>query len=216
VNQELDSMFSQSQEAEQKFYRVKSRSDYLLQEVASLKSQMDKEKGSHAALIHGMEVKTKSLEVFKDLIGILSEKGMSRLKDLVTYGLTTIFDDSQYELDIEVAERGSLKTAELYLKDGATGIRAPLNGSVGGGIQVIVSMILRVYFILSFNLRRVLIFDEAFANLSEEYVDGLFKFLSYLSKELGFRVLMVSHDPRFLPYADKTYSVSAGKVTLKS
>lgn len=100
-----------------------------------------------------------------------------------------------------------------FLGDSLRTLSVPLR-SCGGGIQVVVSIILRSYFIMAFDQRRFLVLDESLTNLSEEYVEGLFAFLRLLNTELGFRVLFVSHDPRFLPYADRVYRVAEGNMTL--
>jgi len=195
------------------FYDLKQRHAVLAENRLGLENRLKSLLDQHKAIIGSIEDHSKALEVMKAVITLLSEKGLQRLKTLLTFGMSTIFEGEPYEIDIEISERGNVKTAEFWLltrlEDG-TVTRVRIRDSVGGGIQCMVSLILRIYFIIQLGCRRFICLDEALSQLSEAYVDGLFKFMQSCVTDLGFRVLFVAHDPRFIPFADRTYRMTKG------
>ena len=54
--------------------------------------------------------------------------------------------------------------------------------------------------------------DEKYSAVSEEYVPAFFEFLAKLCESLQFRIILITHDKRFLQYADKTYRIDKGVV----
>jgi hypothetical protein len=154
----------------------------------------------------------KGIEVVKKIISEFSKCGVEKLQGLLSYGLQSIFSDRKYSIEIEISDRGDLKTAELWLVEDVEGsiLKTKLRDSVGGGIQVVVSLILRIYFIIVLNFRRFIIMDEALKEISDSYMDNLFNFLKHTSVELGFKYLWITQDLRFTDYADKVYDVVNG------
>jgi energy-coupling factor transporter ATP-binding protein EcfA2 len=51
--------------------------------------------------------------------------------------------------------------------------------------------------------RRVLVLDESLSMLSSEYVAPCSAFLRKLAAELGFKILMISHEEEFATHADQ-------------
>jgi hypothetical protein len=172
-------------------------------------------KKQHADKILQLEFTEKAIEITKVLIGELSEKSIRKLQELLSYGMKTIFDDKDYSIEIEISDRGDLKTAEFYLveKVGSDVHKCKLRDSVGGGIQTVVSFILRIYFMMVLGLRRFIILDESLSQLSDVYVEGLFKFIRQCTMDLGFNVLWITHDSRFTAYADSIYRMVNGSLT---
>ena len=56
--------------------------------------------------------------------------------------------------------------------------------------------------------------DEAYSNISKEYISNFFDFISKLCDKLNFTVILITHDERFIEYANKVYEISNGYVTL--
>lgn len=202
--------------------RAKNISDRYVQFVGELNSLEDQintqermletAKKDHAEALELYGNTERGIEVMKKLIEKMSEKGIEKLKQLLAYGMAAIFEDKAYSVQIEISERGDVKTAEFYLttvKDGKSQ-REKLRDSVGGGIQTVVSLILRIYFILVLKQRRIICLDESLSQLSDVYLDGLFSFLRRTIDDLGFRYLWVTHDTRFISYADQLYRVREG------
>lgn len=186
----------------------------LVRLLANAETKTQKARQDHAdALTHSTDL-GEAIEGAKQIIEILSEQGLQGLKSIVTDGLQAIFEGCNYSFDIEISDRGKDKTADLILveamPDGST--KRTLLSDNGWGIQSMVSLILRVFFICHLGIRRFLILDESMVQLSKEYVDGLFTFLRSLTNDLGFDILCITHDPRFVPYGDRVYEMAQGEL----
>ena len=181
-------------------------------QIAEQKSEVE---DKHKTLLHQLEVTGEAIEYLKVMISMLSEKGLESLRGLLSQGLSTIFDGCGYSVDIKIDDHGQNKTAEFILveplPDGEFR-KTPLASSNGQGIVTMVSFILRIFFICHLNLRRFVVMDESLSQLSKEYVDGLFAFMRTLVDDLGFTFLMISHDQRFIPYADSVYEMNHGAI----
>lgn len=182
--------------------------------ILSIEQDMGNKKAEHGKILKEVETIEKSIEVMKMAVELMAEKGIKVLEGILTEGLHAIFDDRNYSVKIEIDERGSVKTAEIILvEEGSFGRReTPLKDAVGAGVQTIVGLLLRVYFILVLKMRRFMVMDESLFAVSTVYLSNLFSFISQL-KRAGFEFLIISHDPRVMEYADHVYSVTMGEVS---
>jgi len=175
---------------------------------------LDKNEKEHIALMLDLKEQGEAIALMKVLIEKISEQGLKKLEQLIAYGLKTIFPDKDLYFAVKIDDRGNHKTADFYVgeKLGEKVEWMKIRDSVGGGVVVVVSFILRVYFMQKFKIRPVIFLDEALTQLSEKYIDGLFEFMAYLRDELDYDFLFITHQKVFLPYADKVYRVSGGGV----
>lgn len=188
---------------------VKSSIKTNLESLAELKS-------NHERYLLLYELNRQSVEVMKTALSQLSSKGIPKLEKMLTYGLVTIFSNREYSITIEVQERGDVKTAEIWLTETLSDGRlrkCKLRSAVGGGVQVITSLLLRIYFIMVLNLRRVIYMDETFTEIADEYLPALFDFIKKTVDDLGFKFMLITHDSRFIPYANKIYRMYKGEAT---
>ena len=86
-----------------------------------------------------------------------------------------------------------------------------LKRGTGMGVKTVISAILQMYY-LQCKGSKILMLDEKYSAVSEEYVPAFFEFLSKLCESLQFRIILITHDKRFLQYADKTYRIDKGVV----
>lgn len=56
--------------------------------------------------------------------------------------------------------------------------------------------------------------DEAFSNLSQQYLPYLRALINDLRDKYQFIFVLITHDPRLKEIADKTYEVNMGEVKL--
>jgi ABC-type uncharacterized transport system ATPase subunit len=124
---------------------------------------------------------------------------------LVTYGLRAVFEDQ----DLSFKPVISKKNERIYieLKTANKGIEGEF-GSYGGSVAVIESFLLRVICMLKMKLARVILLDETFAPIGDEYIQSTSKLVGELAKKLGLDVLLVTHQPEFKNYANKVYRVT--------
>ena len=139
---------------------------------------------NYAKNIEGLEeekiVQYKAQTAIKAIIDKVSQSHISHVKDLVTYGLQTIFFDHNYSLDIEVRDLRGNKALEFKLleemSDGTT-VLSPFEDGIGGGIKSVVGLILQIYHIQYYNLYPILFMDEALSNISSQYIPTTMEFL---------------------------------------
>ena len=160
-------------------------------------------------------IQESSIKVLNNIIELMSKENIKQIVDIATYALQTIFTDKDYALELEIRELRSKNTCELYLIDSTDKdnvIKAKLEDT-GGGIKVVISFVLQIFYIMYYNLNRILFLDEALSAVSIEYIPSLMTFIKSLSSQRGFTFLAVCHDLRFFDYADHVYRMEDGVLT---
>ena len=78
---------------------------------------------------------------------------------------------------------------------------------------MVVSFIASIFMILKTNSRRFIIFDEAFTQLSDEALERFMQVVRGFCRELGFDILLVTHDPRIEGgWVDNNLLISNGSI----
>lgn len=189
-----------------------------------LVSNQDKLQAVQKLLDEAKDSQTRQLEaiqVLKQIIDKMSQDHINRIRKLVTYALKTIFFDKDYAFEIEVDDARNTKNAYFYLLervvvDGKEKIiKSDFDDGIGQGVRTIVGFTLQVFYIGYFQQSPVMFLDEAFTYVSDQYIPYLMEFLNQLSEKKDFIFVLVSHDPRIIPYANRVYSVKNGTVTLE-
>jgi energy-coupling factor transporter ATP-binding protein EcfA2 len=57
--------------------------------------------------------------------------------------------------------------------------------------------------------------DEQFSQLSKTYIPKFMEFLHDLCSDTGLSIVLITHDPKFMEYSDRTYFADKGRFTLK-
>ena len=126
-------------------------------------------------------------------------EGAESLNKLVTLGLKYVFPDQDLQLKT-VTEKQRGKTAVRFeLHD--RGRTFPIDDAFGGGVLAIVGVLLRVSIITSLNLKRILLLDETLGHLADVYVPNASRLLRKLADDLGFTIVMVTHQPDYAQHA---------------
>ena len=147
-------------------------------------------------------------QYYKKAIDIIYERSIEELKTLLNSALATIFYDRDFSIDIELTDK---RGKSLQLKALEDGKPVNLKRGTGMGVKTVISAILQMYY-LQCKGSKILMLDEKYSAVSEEYVPSFFEFLSKLCESLQFRIILITHDKRFLQYADKTYRIDKGVV----
>ena len=173
--------------------------------------QLSKE---YTALVDNRTLLDRSKPFIDDMIDKFSESSLKKLEDLLTLGVSRIFQDRDYKVEIKVSEKRSAKCAELYLIDSGHSFLMR-DSCVAGGILVVVGFLIQVFYVANLDVAKILFLDEALSNISTQYLDNFFSFVKELSTQIGLTVVLITHDTRFLEYADRLYKVSGGVYTLE-
>lgn len=153
-----------------------------------------------------------AIKILKEVIDNMSKEFIASIVDLLTFAVQTIFHDENYAIEIDIKAGKLGNQALIYLIDNNTGVRTEIN-SVGGGLRQCVALTLQIFFIMSFDLRRIIFLDEGLSAVSDTYIETLMQFIKQLTQERDFIICSVVHDPRFIPYADKTFKMTKGKLS---
>lgn len=149
-----------------------------------------------------------SLGAYKAAIDLIYERSIQELKDTLNAALSYIFVDRDFSIDIVLEDRYG-KSLVLVLETG--GFTVSLKDGMGMGINCVISAVLHIYYLYCKG-SKILLLDESYHNISEDYADRFFDFLKDLCKSLEFKLIIISHDNRIAPFVDFTYRISKGKV----
>jgi DNA repair exonuclease SbcCD ATPase subunit len=162
--------------------------------------------------ISDLEMKAVNLEKATALLTKIGEDRQSaaqeQVETLVTRGLQTIFGED-LSFHLVTAPRGKTAGTEFVvrttLSDGST-IDTPVLEARGGGLAATVGFLLRlVVILLSESKSSLLVLDETFAMVSDEYLGRLSEFIREIVDSTGVQIVMVTHQPAFTEHGDVVY-----------
>lgn len=175
---------------------------------------LDKLSEEYKTLTENVTLLERSKPFIDDLIDKFSESSLKKLEDLLTLGLSRIFYDRDYRVEIKVTEKRSNKCADIYLIDSGHSFLMK-DSCVAGGILVVVGFLIQAFYVANLDVAKIMFLDEALSNISTQYLDNFFSFVHELSVQIGLSVVLITHDTRFLEYADRLYKVDKGVYTLE-
>lgn len=133
-----------------------------------------------------------ALTIAQEIATTLQHTAHARIAAVVDRCLAAIFDDP-YEFRIDFVRTGKRTEARLYfVRDGHP--VDPMTAS-GGGVVDVAAFALRVAALILSRppRRRLMILDEPFKNLSEEYHAAARDMLLMLANDFGVQFVMVTH-----------------------
>lgn len=134
---------------------------------------------------------------------ILTKTSLEYCERLATVAVKTIFNFSA-----EVKYSSTDGKFYLMFDDGMV---SDIAGDEGGGIKTVLSFVFSLYLVIKANSRRVMFFDEAWTQVSAEYFPAFIAFVKQICVELGFEILLVTHDERItLNDVDTAYFMEKG------
>jgi DNA repair exonuclease SbcCD ATPase subunit len=183
---------------------IQSRIDRLDGFYQALKGQEKTLINEITTLKKNVYLYIKASAVIKILLDTMVRDEINKMAGLVTYGLKAIFEDQNLSFKPVISK----KSEKIYieLKTANNGIEGEF-GSYGGSVAVIESFLLRVICMLKMNLARLILLDETFAPIGDEYIQNTSKLVGELATKLGLDVLLVTHQPEFKNYAKRVYKV---------
>lgn len=140
------------------------------------------------------------------------EKSIKSLKDTLDTALQFIIHDRDFTSRLLLEDRRGTKTLNISIIDNDEGEEIDLREGTGMGVATIISAILKIFYLLNKD-SRILLLDEKYSAVSENYIEKFYDFLRSLCKTKGFTIVLISHDPRQIQYADYIYQISRGVVT---
>lgn len=180
--------------------RIKHKRDDRLSELKLLKKSLDSQNedlDDHEAV----------REYFKKAALLTQNVLSNRISGIVTKALGIVFPEKNVKFIVEFVERRNTTECDLYVED-SKGNRYDLLDDRGHGMADLVSMCLRVSYIMLDSVDNVLILDEPFRNLNRAKQPWASQLVKELSRELDMQFIICTHIPDLVEYADKHIKVT--------
>lgn len=135
---------------------------------------------------------TKAKEVIQVVGESIQKKAHSQIAGVVSECLELVFEEP-YTFDIVFEKKRNKTEARLVFRKDGNEID-PLNAS-GGGVVDVAAFALRVSCLVLSKpkLRKLLVMDEPFRFVSEEYRENVQQVMDKLSTEFGIQMILVTH-----------------------
>lgn len=190
-------------ELEQRCNRLILKHTELLNDIRRTESVIKNAEESLESVNNERELIERSLLALRQVRPLLSGSSIKDCEELANSAIKSIFGfDYKVEYDLE-SNRFVLNKGD-YSTD--------LSEAEGGGIITVISFVFLVYLIVKLNKRRLIFFDEAFTQISDAYFSKFIGFVNELCTDLGFDLLLVSHDQRItIDDVQHAYEIAGGK-----
>lgn len=184
--------------------------DSYAKEIAEYKDYINKKSTELNRLNDFYSNLNYSCNYLDTLIKNESDKFIKELNSILDYGIKTIFDDCDYSILIKVEDNNKATIHLVYEDEDGNKIEPDIK-NCGGGIQTVCGILLQVFFIYHYNVEHIIFIDEGLSQISSQYIGNTFALLKELAKKNDLKILLITHDNRFLPYSDKQYQIKNGK-----
>ena len=198
--------------------------------LRDIRYKVEQYKGRRAQVLHDLEDAQEKVKQYKRVIRqheqaktILREVGLKtqqqlqyHISGIVSLALDAVLQDDPYEFKVEFVQRRNKTECDLYFE--RDGNRVDPLMAAGGGAVDVASFALRI---ASWSMQRprtraVIVMDEPFRFLSNNYQEKASAMLKDLSEKLGIQFIIVTHEDILTEYADKVFTVvnRNGKATI--
>lgn len=167
-------------------------------------------------LLQDIQVKTneynihvESKDLYTKAVEVIYENSIGQLETILNNGLKYIFYDKDYSIKFEFGTARN-KTLDIYLEENGNLIN--LKKGTGGTARSVISFILLTYYLIAKKSYPVIFLDEMYTQISEAYVEKFFDYVSLLCEQKKFIIVLVTHDIRFMNYADYGYTLADGEI----
>lgn len=142
-----------------------------------------------------------------------------KVENFVSMALTRIFETNM-QFIVDMSQEGNQISAHFLVKTDDLPHPVDLFEARGGGLVQVVGFILRIVILLSHRppLRRLLVMDEPFRMVSEQYVDNLTTLVRELAYKTKIQFVIVTHDKSLADLGDKAYefTLKNGSTTVEA
>jgi DNA repair exonuclease SbcCD ATPase subunit len=182
--------------------QVKAAEEYCLGMIPQIENKI-------AQLDKTITLIAEAREYWRKAIDIAYERSIGELNERLNSAIKYIYFDRDFTVELTLEDKRG-KSLLILLKD-EEGNEVSLKDGTGMGVRTIISVILHMYY-LNAKGSHVLLVDEKYSYLSESYIPKFFEFLTRLCVAMDFKLIVITHDPRFFDYANKKIRVVSGEV----
>ena len=150
---------------------------------------------------------------YQKTIDAFYEESIGQLEKMLNAALTTIFVGRGYQIKIELSGEDKKDKSFSFDIINREGEVEDLRDGSGAGIRAVISFVILSYYLIQYDSPYIFA-DELYSAISQEYVDGFFEFVQKLCDEYNLIFILISHDPRFINYAQQIIQVVEGRITI--
>jgi hypothetical protein len=170
-----------------------------------LRSKLKDTKKKKEALTKEKDIVFRSNLLISNLVKSKQEKITSKVSGITTKLLKSAGFDLTVKLDIVYKQKNTGMI--LTYIDGDGNVFGDILYDKGGSICDLVSLGLRISFLLLKGTNKILFLDEPFRFVDEDRIKFISKFLKSLSEELNIQMVIVTRDREIIDIADKVIEI---------
>ena len=177
---------------------TKKRINKILNEYYSINQSLKMEKNALKETQILLDATEQAQSIVQIVAQNIQQYAHTQIAKVVSKCLQTVFYDENYGFKIDFVKKRGKTEAKLLLLNGEHEIEDPMNEDSGGVVDI-ASFALRLSCLMLSKpkLRRLLVMDEPFKNISEEYRDNVRGMLEELSKDFRIQIIMITHESGF-------------------
>lgn len=177
--------------------------DQLVGRLAGQQQTAEEVRALVAQLTAEVELLSYTSSALQTLLNTVSHESLAAIEALVTYGLRVVFDDQRLQLRLEVSTKRGVQSVEPRLIH--DGVEGPILDTFGGGPASVVAFLLRVMTARRLKLAPLLVLDEPFAMVSDNYLPNVGRLLRELAEKGDLTLLVVTHQQGLVEHAHRAY-----------
>lgn len=176
------------------FERQEKDLEGMLAQRDLLRRQIEGERRALAGVSDQLQYAVQAQQILQSLAQTVQEKVHQRIVEVVSACLSAVFEEP-YFFTIRFEKKRGRTEARLLFVRGELEVD-PLTAS-GGGVVDVAAFALRVAALSLYRppLSRVLVLDEPFRFVSEQYQPRIRAMLEEISQKIGMQLVMVTHNP---------------------
>jgi DNA repair exonuclease SbcCD ATPase subunit len=172
--------------------------DKILHEYRTNKTMLKNEKQLLEEQQQTLTYTEEAQTILQSVAQSLQQQAHLQISKVVSQCLQTVFYDEDYGFKIRFEKKRGKTEAKLLLLNAGNEVEDPLNEDSGGVLDV-ASFALRLACLMLAKpkLRRLLVMDEPFKNVSYEYRVNVKQMLEKLTADFDIQIIMVTHEQGF-------------------
>lgn len=194
-------------EARNKINKLLAEQSIATKTLNTLTSELEKDNNELVEI-------EKVQELFQTAVKLMYDNLSAKLGDIITEGISIIFPDAQCKFVIDFVERRNTIEADIFIEN-SNGVRSTPLFSGGGGLADLISLLLRITYIILSKHDNILIADEPLKFMDRGRIPEAAKFIKKVCEDFNFQLLMVSHIPELLQESEVVYNVKMIKKVSK-
>ena len=174
----------------------------LKAEYNTMEVQLESSNNKMTQLLQEQDLIERTRVALEQVRPLLSASSIKQLESLANTALSTIFD-IQGEVTFDVESK------RFVINDGEKIV--DLADSSGGGLVTALSFTFDLFLLVKNGCRKLLVYDESFYAVSDQYYEDFMAFVRKACADLGVDMLLVSHDARLnISMVDTAYRIDKG------